>query len=82
MADRQHDAGSKIEGAEMTDDLVKRLLDIAGDTNEENETLHEAADHIEKLEAVLRDLSDGWKCCPVSQAMRRVARNALESDNG
>ena len=37
---------------------------------------------IEKLEAVLRDLSDGWECCPVSQAMRRVARNALESDNG
>jgi hypothetical protein len=35
----------------MTDDLVKRLLDIAGDTNEENETLHEAADRIERLEA-------------------------------
>ena len=55
MADRQHDAGSKIEGAEMTDDLVKRLLDIAGDTNEENETLHEAADRIEKLESVTKD---------------------------
>ena len=35
-------------------------------------------DHIEKLEAALRDLSDGWECCPVSQAMRRVAREVLE----
>ena len=37
-----------------------------------------AASRIEKLEAALRDLSDGWECCPVSQAMRRVARDALE----
>ena len=36
---------------------------------------------IEKLEAALRDLSDGWECCPVSQAMRRVARKAMESKN-
>ena len=35
---------------------------------------------IEKLEAALRDLSDGWECCPVSQAMRRVAREALKED--
>jgi hypothetical protein len=41
----------------MTDDLVKRLLDIAGDTNEENETLHEAADRIEQLNRS----SEGWK---------------------
>ena len=33
----------------MSEDLVKRLRDIAGDTNEENETLHEAADEIERL---------------------------------
>ena len=33
---------------------------------------------IEKLEAALRDLLDGWGCCAVSQAMRRVARKALE----
>ena len=33
---------------------------------------------IEKLEAALLDLSDGWECCHVSQAMRRVARKALE----
>jgi len=57
--------------------------------NEHNEKLKEqtklyfqafnkAADHIEKLEAALRDLCDGWECCPVSQAMRRVARKALE----
>ena len=35
-------------------------------------------DRIEKLEAALRDLSDGWECCPVSQAMRTIARKALE----
>lgn len=39
-----------------------------------------AASRIEKLEAALRDLSDGWECCPVSQAMRRVAREALKED--
>ena len=33
---------------------------------------------IEELEAALRDLSDGWECCPVSKAMRRVAHEALE----
>ena len=38
-------------------------------------------DRIEKLEAALRDLSDGWECCPVSQAMRRVARDALEKND-
>ena len=37
---------------------------------------------IEKLEAALLDLSDGWECCPVSQAMRRIAREALEGSNG
>ena len=37
-----------------------------------------AEQRVEKLEAALRDLSDGWECCPVSQAMRRVARHALE----
>ena len=69
----------------MTDDLVKRLrspevfLMTSGMISPVAEA---AADRIEKLEAVLRDLSDGWECCPVSQAMRRVARNALESDNG
>ena len=64
----------------MTDDLVKRLRCYA-DLNDA--VFHpwvygEAADRIEKLEAALRDLCDGWECCPVSQAMRRVARKALE----
>jgi len=40
--------------------------------------LKPAANRIEKLEAALHDLCDGWECCPVSQAMRRVARKALE----
>lgn len=43
-----------------------------------NEVLGERERRIEKLEAALLDLSDGWECCPVSQAMRRVAREALE----
>ena len=62
----------------MIDDLVRRLLDIAGDTNEENETLHEAADRIEKLEAALSDiivLSDDYdKAVP-------IARKALEGND-
>ena len=33
---------------------------------------------IEKLEAALRDLSDGWECCGVSIAMRTIAIKALE----
>jgi hypothetical protein len=37
----------------MTDDLVKRLLNITVDTYEENETLCDAADRIEQLEAAL-----------------------------
>ena len=91
----------------MSDDLVKRLIELAYVEGEPTaSTLEEAADRIEqleslsegwkeiadeyfdaigerntrieKLEAALRDLSDGWECCPVSQAMRRVARKALE----
>jgi hypothetical protein len=37
-----------------------------------------AADRIEKLEAALLDLCDGWECCAVSRSMRAVARKALE----
>lgn len=40
--------------------------------------LEKQDDRIEKLEAALRDLSDGWECCSVSQGMRRVAQKALE----
>jgi hypothetical protein len=61
----------------MSDDLVKRLRKnvMCGDA-----VIEEAADRIEKLEAALRDLCDGWECCPVSQAMRRVARKALDAE--
>lgn len=40
-----------------------------------------AADRIEKLEAALLDLCDGWECCPVSRSMRAVARKALEGED-
>jgi hypothetical protein len=40
-----------------------------------------AADRIEKLEAALLDLCDGWECCAVSRSMRAVARKALEGKN-
>ena len=54
MADRQHDAGSKIEGAEMTDDLVKRLREEADCYKGKTwECLWMAADRIERLEAAL-----------------------------
>ena len=41
-----------------------------------------AADHIEKLEAALRELSTDWDCCAVSKNMKLVARKALEGKNG
>lgn len=70
----------------MTDDLVKRLRSPANVFYEyaadNGAFLREAASRIETLEAALRDLSDGWECCPVSQAMRRVARDALEGKDG
>ena len=70
----------------MTDDMG---YDLANDLRESAKAtfydplkseLNGAADRIEKLEAALRDLSDGWECCPVSQEMRRVAREALEGE--
>ena len=67
----------------MTDDLVKRLRERAGQNDEydwHGDIELEAADRIEKLAAALRDLSEGWECCPVSQAMRRVARKALDAE--
>ena len=62
----------------MTEDIVKRLRKnvMCGDA-----VIEEAADRLEKLEAALRELSDGWECCPVSQAMRRAAREALEGED-
>ena len=72
----------------MSDDLVKRLRDEVilerfegGHVSQmRNQDGSEAASRIEKLEAALLDLCDGWECCPVSQAMRRVARNALDAE--
>ena len=48
-------------------------------TDKWHESVKHYEERIEKLEAALRDLSDGWECCPVSQAMRRVAREALDA---
>jgi hypothetical protein len=64
----------------MTDDLVSSLRLNAEWSHFHVELYIEAADRIEKLEAALRDLSEGWECCPVSQAMRRVARKALDAE--
>ena len=66
------EAADRIEKLES--ELVQAFNHMMNDTN----LFDEASDRIEKLEAALRDLSDGWECCPVSQAMRRVARKALE----
>ena len=70
----------------MSDDLVKRLRgDVILERFEgghvsqmRNTDGPEAADRIEKLEAALNDLSDGYECCPVSRSMRAIARKALE----
>jgi cell division protein FtsB len=51
---------------------VQKLL------TEQNDEINRLRNRIEKLEAALRDLSDGWECCAVSKAMRSVARKALE----
>ena len=60
-------------------DLVSNLREMARQYTDNQYNLYaRSADRIEKLEAALRDLSDGWECCPVSQEMRRVAREALE----
>ena len=45
---------------------------------EQNAEIDRLKNRIEKLGAALLDLSDGWECCPVSQAMRQIARKALE----
>ena len=62
MADCQHDAGCKSEGAEMTDDLVKRLREHVIDVDAwgkeaipDADLVEEAADRIEKLESVTKD---------------------------
>ena len=65
----------------MTDDLVKRLRDrdaYAKTYGWDNVIFGQAADRIEKLEAALLDLCDGWECCAVSRSMRAIASKALE----
>ena len=56
-------------------DLVKRLRETQDWTFA---PCREAADRIEKLEAALLYLSDGYECCPVSRSMRAIASKALE----
>jgi uncharacterized protein YoxC len=40
------------------DNLVKRVRALLGDTKEEQKTINEAADEIERLREALRDLLD------------------------
>jgi hypothetical protein len=48
-------------------------------TDKWHESVKHYEDRIEKLEAALRDLCDGWECCAVSRSMRAVARKALDA---
>ena len=60
----------------MTDDLVKRLRELAG-------RYDEAAERIEKLEAAVRriaDLTERWEHDLISQ-VNEIARKALEGEN-
>ena len=84
MADCQHDAGSKTEGAEVTDDLVKRLREHAihvdawgKEAIHDANIIEEAADRIEKLEAALRSIAAN-ACCDSCREAALVARKALE----
>ena len=61
----------------MTNNLMARLRHWQQYGPYRPSRYKEAADRIEKLEAALRDLSDGWECCDVSKAMREIARKAL-----
>ena len=51
---------------------VQKLL------TEQTAEIDRLKNRIEKLEAALLDLCDGWECCAVSRSMRAVARKALE----
>ena len=62
------------DGPEAADRIEK----LESGEEEWNRICNSYAARIDELEAALRDLSDGWECCPVSQAMRSVARKALE----
>lgn len=45
----------------MTDDLVERIRNLLGDTNEEQDTIFEAADRIEELEAEIGRMAAALK---------------------
>ena len=81
MADRQHDAGSKIEGAEMTD----RYTVIHPDTLEAMRRAGHVAKleaRIEKLEAALREIAWSRKGGPLrnklAEKYEKIAIEALE----
>ena len=69
----------------MTDDLVERLREVGGMSDDGatrwyiNPDGPEAADRIEKLVAALRELSTDWDCCAVSKNMKLIARKALDA---
>lgn len=72
----------------MSDDLVKRLRDVAGviigaqsqNLEEDYGLAREAADLIEKLEAALRSIAAN-ACCDSCHEAALVARKALEMKN-
>ena len=85
MADRQHDAGCKSEGAEVTDDLVKRLrehaihLDAWGkEAIHDANIIEEAADRIEKLEAALDEAAFSQTLFDAVVGQRNKATDRIE----
>ena len=83
MADCQHDAGSKTEGAEVTD----RYAVINPDTLEAMRRAGHVAKleaRIEKLEAALREIvkQERQTAHPVVCHIIAIARKALEETNG
>ena len=84
MADRPDDAGSKIEGAEMTDDLVKRLREVGGMSDDGatrwyiNPDGPEAADRIEKLEAALDEAAFSQTLFDAVVGQRNKATDRIE----
>ena len=61
--------------------IVERLRQLGNwrvDGTKSSPIYNKSADHIEKLEAALRELSTDWDCCAVSKNMKLIARKALE----
>ena len=78
--DAQEPLGECIEAADRIEKDAQHIDEMYALVAAMNADHTASKTRIEKLEAALRDLSDGWECCPVSQAMRRVAREALKED--